>query len=91
MNGIRVTNCKSGKDRTGVSVSLEQSLLLIRHHGLPVFMQQRILDDMRRYGTRIDVVRKNVGHSRYAFNKLRYFLLPQLYRPPIELCDDLET
>ena len=44
-----------------------------------------------RYGTRMDVVKKNVGHNKYAFNKIRYFLLPQLYRPPLELCDDLET
>ena len=46
---------------------------------------------LHRNGTRIEVVRKNVGQKRYAFNKKRYFLLPQLYRPPIDLCDDLET
>ena len=45
----------------------------------------------KRNGVRIDVVWKNVGKRKYAFNKLRYFLLPQLYRPPLDLCDDLET
>ncbi|CAF0704911.1 unnamed protein product [Brachionus calyciflorus] len=91
MNGFRVTNCKSGKDRSGVGVSLEQCLLLLRNHNLENSMTQEVLDDFRRNGTRMDILKKNVGNAKYAFNKLRYFLLPQLYRPPIELCDDLDT
>ena len=39
----------------------------------------------------MDILKKNVGNAKYAFSKIRYFLLPQLYRPPIELCDDLDT
>ena len=114
MNGLRVTNCKSGKDRTGVGVTLEQCMILARNHDLPREMNQYVLDDLRRFvsaqsnlkladltlinfkkksrnGVRIDIVWKNVGKRKYAFNKIRYFLLPQLYRPPLELCDDLET
>lgn len=91
VGGIRVTNCKSGKDRTGVSVSLEQCFILVREHNLDNSMMQYILDDLRRNGTRMDVVRKNVGQKMYAFNKIRYFLLPQLYQPPVDLCGDLDT
>lgn len=49
MNGFRVTNCKSGKDRTGVGVSLEQCLLLVRNHNLESSMTQQVLDDFRRF------------------------------------------
>lgn len=49
MNGFRVTNCKSGKDRTGVGVSLEQCLLLVRNHNLDNSMTQHVLDDFRRF------------------------------------------
>lgn len=90
LNGIRVTNCKSGKDRTAMSVSLEQAMCLIRNHNLSFEMIQTLLDDLRRNGTRLDIAKKNIGQQKYAFNKVRYFLLPKLYRPPIDLCDDLE-
>ena len=49
MYGIRVTNCKSGKDRTGVGVTLEECMLLLRNHDLPREMMQIVLDDLRRF------------------------------------------
>ena len=91
MYGLRITNCKSGKDRTGVGITLEECMILQRYHNLPREMSQFVLDDLRRNGVRIDVVVKNVGKKRYAFNKIRYFLLPQVYRPPLDLCEDLQT
>ena len=48
MHGFRVTNCKSGKDRTGVSVSLEQCMLLVRNHDYPYSQSQMVLDELRR-------------------------------------------
>ena len=39
----------------------------------------------------MDVVEKNIGKRKYAFNKLRYFLLPILYQPPIDLCEDVQS
>ena len=49
MFGIRVTNCKSGKDRTGVGVTLEECMILMRNHDLPREMMQLVLDDLRRF------------------------------------------
>lgn len=66
-------------------------MLLVRNHEMPNDMLQSCLDDFRRNGTRLDVVKKNIGHGKYAFSKIRYFLLPKLYRPPADLCDELET
>jgi len=34
LRGSRLTNCMSGKDRTGMSITLEQARILSRHHGL---------------------------------------------------------
>lgn len=38
----------SGKDRTGVSVSLEQCFIMIRYHNLDNNLTQYVLDDLRR-------------------------------------------
>jgi hypothetical protein len=46
--GIRITNCKSGKDRTGMGVTFEQCMLLVRNHDVSTIMTQQILDDLRR-------------------------------------------
>jgi hypothetical protein len=47
-NGGRITCCKSGKDRTSMSATLEQSRLLLREHFLPSRKQKEVLAAMRR-------------------------------------------
>ena len=49
MKGIRFTCCKSGKDRTGMSCTLEQVQILSREYDLAEHEYQRSLDAMRRY------------------------------------------
>ena len=47
-SGLRFTNCKSGKDRTGMSVTLEQVQILSREYDLAEHEYQKALDAMRR-------------------------------------------
>ncbi len=86
MNGGRVTFCKSGKDRTAMSVTLDQ---MRRMHGLgsdthvvETFVKP-IANVMREYGVRIDVACKNIGSPKYSFNSLQRKILPKIYRPPL--------
>lgn len=73
--------CKSGKDRTSMGVTLEQSCMLAGKDD-PVLYGQGSTRVMRKYGVRRMNVYANTGQGNYAFNSFQQGLLPKCYRPP---------
>ena len=82
LGGVRITSCKSAKDRTSMAVTAEQARLLMDRHGLHEEEAAELADEMRRYGVRWQNMRKNVSGGQYAFNWLQQRLLPEIYRAP---------
>ncbi|RLN20492.1 hypothetical protein BBJ28_00019612 [Nothophytophthora sp. Chile5] len=105
LNGGRVTYCKSGKDRTAMSTTLEQARLLVqrKRHVLqeiesgsateygPLEEVKEVANMMREFGVRIHIAKKNVGRFKYSFNSLQRKLLPEIYRPPASTIQDMVT
>ncbi|EQC34473.1 hypothetical protein SDRG_07802 [Saprolegnia diclina VS20] len=82
LGGGRVTICKSAKDRTAMSVTLEQVRILHRFHGLPAYKVASTVAVMRTHGVRIENALKNTGKRQFAFNKLQRYAMPEDYRCP---------
>lgn len=95
IGGICVTCCKSAKDRTGMSVTLEEVRFFFHlfklDKGVNESLFQEMLDTLRRDGVRIENVLKNIGARKYAFNRLQLLTYPKLFRPPTGTYATLET
>ncbi|OQR98330.1 inositol-3,4-bisphosphate 4-phosphatase [Achlya hypogyna] len=87
LNGGRVTFCKSGKDRTAMSVTLDQMRTVYATSSQTRDVEalvKPVANVMRAYGARIDIAEKNIGLPKYSFNALQRKMLPKMYRPPLE-------
>ncbi|KDO33012.1 hypothetical protein SPRG_01828 [Saprolegnia parasitica CBS 223.65] len=76
VGGGRVTCCKSAKDRTAMSVTLEEAKLMGTSD---VAMWTQLL---RTYGVRRENARKNIGSAQYCFSTWQNYLLPSAYKCP---------
>jgi hypothetical protein len=89
LNGARQVMCKSGKDRTAMAVTLEQSRIACAL--LDVGAARDLANIMREYGVRISIAEKNVGSRLYSFNMIQRMALPRDYRPPTSVIQDMAT
>jgi hypothetical protein len=91
LTGCKVTFCKSGKDRTGMVMSLEQSRILGERFDCGD-SEKRIIKDaelMRLHGPRLQVCTKNIGKPIYSINKLQAQFLPVTLRPPRSTMEEM--
>jgi hypothetical protein len=89
LGGCRVTFCKSGKDRTGMAVTYEQSRVLGERFNCGTGLKRAIRDAnvMRMHGVRLSVCEKNIGRRNYSINALQVQFMPVMYRPPNEVLE----
>ncbi|GMF15317.1 unnamed protein product [Phytophthora lilii] len=81
LGGARITCCKSGKDRTAMSVTLEQARLLCAE--LQASQGAALCANMRLYGVRRRNVFMNTKADKFAFNEMQRKMLPDCYKPPV--------
>ena len=81
----RTTCCKSGKDRTAMSVTLETSRLLVDH--FHVKQGVHLCNAMRERGVRRINVLANTGKTQFAFNSFQLKYIPDCYKPPLACAD----
>jgi len=86
--GGAVIYCKSGKDRTGMGVTLRERQWVEKwwkREGTEGKIDcERMVYVLRRFGTRIMICEKNVGKATYAFNALQAKFMPEDLKPPPE-------
>ena len=89
MNAGRSTSCKSAKDRTSMSATLEFATLLTKDFKLPAEQRLDLANNLRgKQGVRLENCRLNTGKAKYAFNSVQQTYLPDELKPPKETAGD---
>ncbi len=83
LNGILLISCKSGKDRTGMAVTLEEGRFLKEVSTMSKELCREALRELRYKGVRRENCRKNIGIAQYAFTNHDAQSLPEKYKPPL--------
>jgi hypothetical protein len=78
--GVHAICCKSGKDRTGMAVTLEEARFLCYNYG--ALGGCSLCQLLRKHGGRRKNVWANTGKPFYAFNGLQTSMIPACYRAP---------
>jgi hypothetical protein len=91
LGGVRVTSCKSAKDRTGMSVTLEEVSILRERYSLSDDAYKELLDTTRSHGVRLQNAEKNVGKAKFAFNAFQRTFLPEEYAPPLSAIGSVQS
>ena len=91
LDGLRVSFCKSGKDRTGMAVTLEQTRFIGNAYGCGTSddILYKNASVMRLYGTRLKLCEKNIGKAVFSINSFQAQFLPHMYRPPPSVLESL--
>lgn len=74
--------CKSGKDRTGMLITLREAKILESSNIISKSSVEGYLDLIRQYGTRIMNTEKNTGKAQYMFNSIQNTFLPKQFKAP---------
>ena len=92
LRGALCVFCKSGKDRTGMAVTLAAAMFVGEAATAPDDDEALMLDRanaLREHGVRVRICEKNTGRKKYAFNVIQREFLPYPYRPPTATIEDL--
>lgn len=84
MAGVVGNMCKSGKDRTSMGVTLDETAHLVKSAG--AVDGKEVCQTLRTYGARRMNVYANTGQCMYAFGPLDRLALPSCYTPPLQTC-----
>ena len=91
LGGVRGVNCKSGKDRTAMEISLLFSIEAGRELSLPRRKQDELCKSLQRGLSYLLTAQNNGKPTAYAFTEFELATMPPKWAPEWKLCGKVET